>query len=125
MALMPGTITSWWAAMKLSPSQARPKMPITATTPARSVAVLGISSTFTFVAASITAATASMTISITSGMARGAVGPGRRRGGLGAGGGRRDAAALHASLLLGVVLEILAEKHRDARRHDDTEQGGR
>src|SRR5262245_50420371 len=72
-----GTITSWLAPMKLSPSHARPKMPMTATTPARSVAVFGTSSTGTFVATSITAATASMTISITIGMARGPFAPGR------------------------------------------------
>ena len=63
--------------MKLSPSQARPKMPITATTPERSVAVFGTSSTATFVATSITAATESMTISITIGMPSGPLAPGR------------------------------------------------
>ncbi len=63
--------------MKLSPSQARPKMPITATTPERSVGVFGTSSTATFVATSITAATESMTISITIGMASGPLAPGR------------------------------------------------
>ena len=57
-------------AMKLSPSHASPKMPITATTPARSVAVLGTSSTGTFVASSMSAATDSITISITTGIAR-------------------------------------------------------
>jgi hypothetical protein len=68
-----GTMTSLCAAMKLSPSQASPKMPITATTPARSVAVFGISSTFTRVSISMIAATAIITISITIGMPSGAL----------------------------------------------------
>ena len=65
--------------MKLSPSHASPKMPITATTPARSVAVFGTSSTFTLVTSSMMAATDIMTISMTIGMPMAALAPGSLR----------------------------------------------
>ena len=54
-------------------------MPMTATTPARSVDVFGISSTLTFVTSSITAATAIITISITIGICSGLFAPGSMR----------------------------------------------
>jgi len=72
-------MTLRFAAMKLSPSHARPKMPITATTPARSVGVFGTSSTLTFVASSMNAATDIMTISMTTGMPSALFAPGRVR----------------------------------------------
>ena len=65
--------------MKLSPSQARPKMPMTATTPARSVGVFGTSSTLTLVTSSMVAATAIITISITIGIASALFAPGSVR----------------------------------------------
>ena len=54
-------------------------MPITATTPARSVAVRGISSTFTLVSISMIAATAIITTSITIGMPSALFAPGSLR----------------------------------------------
>ncbi len=65
--------------MKLSPSHARPKMPITATTPARSVDVFGIASTWTLVTSSMIAATDNITISITTGICSALLAPGSVR----------------------------------------------
>ncbi len=54
-------------------------MPITATTPARRVAVFGTSSTLILVSISMIAATESITTSITIGMASGPLAPGSLR----------------------------------------------
>jgi hypothetical protein len=114
----------------------------------------GTSSTGTFVASSMSAATDSITISITTGIARALFWPGSVRSAgknpktttsatparkmradafaAGASGCRSCGAsaggtlpAPQARLVLGIVGEILADEHRDDRRRDDAQERGR
>src|SRR3954471_5895570 len=71
MLLRPPMITSRLALMKVSPSHARPRMPMMAVTPDWQVLHLGASLTGALVTARISAATASMTMAMVIGMVSG------------------------------------------------------
>src|SRR6516164_8915650 len=62
MLLEPRMMVSWLALMKVSPSQARPRMPMIAVTPDWQVLHFGTSATGARVNVRISAATANMTI---------------------------------------------------------------
>src|SRR3984957_8070984 len=70
MALRPPMIASRFALMKVSPSQASPRMPTIAVMPDWQVLHLGTSATGALVTVKITAATASMTIAMAIGIER-------------------------------------------------------
>ena len=129
-------------------------MPMTATTPARSVAVFGIVSTGTFVTSSMIAATDIITISMTIGIASALFAPGSVRSAgknpntttsatparkisadalaAGASGGRSPAPlgagilpAASSAWYSGSSFEVLAEEHRHDRREYHAGQRGR
>src|SRR5246127_3065295 len=81
MLLSPPMIVSRLALMKVSPNQARPRMPMIAVMPDWQVLHLGTSATGALVTVRIMAATASMTIAIATGIERmiGFSGPGTVR----------------------------------------------
>src|SRR4030095_5785240 len=83
MSLRPPMITSRLALMKVSPSHARPSMPMIAVTPDWHVLHFGTSFTGAFVTVRMSAATASITMAMATGMLSGLL------GGRGTGGGRR------------------------------------
>src|SRR3954468_11099368 len=71
ISLRPPMITSRLALMKVSPSHARPRMPMIAVTPDWHVLHFGTSPTGALVTVRMSAATASMTIAIVIGMVSG------------------------------------------------------
>src|SRR5688572_21335693 len=66
--LRPPMMASWFALIKVSPSHARPRMPMIAVMPDWQVLHVGTSATGALVTVRIIAATASMTIAIAMGM---------------------------------------------------------